>query len=103
MPTPLRGMNFEWNRHSCLYELISPQTAAPHWHPEAIFLTWRLFGSAIFRKSHAVFAETCGFSSKYRAKAAGLPQSRRQPVTYIFIDAGKRLKSTGSWIGRGDS
>src|SRR5436190_2030480 len=28
MPTPLSCRHDEWNRHSCLYELLSPQTAA---------------------------------------------------------------------------
>jgi hypothetical protein len=39
----------EWNRHSCLYELLSPQL--PH------FLTWGLFGSSIFKRGLPRVAE----------------------------------------------
>ena len=96
MPTPLNCrqefmnvfdvvlMAHEWNRHSCLYELLSPQTAAPHFQESAV-----------------------AFCGEAQQKAAG-PRINRVALRYIlrvllvptarFLPSCSERSLSSSWI-----
>jgi hypothetical protein len=70
MPTPL-SCRHEWNRHSCLYELLSTQTAAP--------LAPRKAPHFQERAAAGVAEDLCGTFVK-SAKIRGSPHKPRGPA-----------------------
>jgi hypothetical protein len=80
MPTPLSIQSREWNRHSCLYELLSTQTAAPQWHPESTAI---FFDAEALRIIH------------FQERAAGVAEDLRH---FGQVSKKPQVPAKGAWL-----